>query len=348
MARNGVIVMTALPVTLGHKFLIDFALKYLEPTKGALQVLMYSRSFEPVSGIERFNALSKHYHQQIRLGSIVFIHVADDDVPQNPSEDPVDFWGNWKARIRALTINKKGDYLFASEIYGIKLAEVLDCEYIPCNIHRDVVQISGTKVRKDPFTNFAEILPEMQHYFRRVVTLFGQESCGKTTMSRRLAQSLNGVMVPEWAREYLETRDAEVTEQKLSTIVKGQLANQLTVYDMFNKPFIFQDTDLLSTLGYYKFWQGNYPDELAELVNATKSDLYFVMNDAIPFEADPLRYGGDKRETTRQYWIDLLKEFGFEYHVVESIDLVEQEKEISEICLDSFNTHANMASFIRT
>jgi hypothetical protein len=44
------------------------------------------------------------------------------------------------------------------------------------------------------------------------------------------------------------------------------------------------------------------------------------MNDQIPFEADPLRYGGDKRESGMQYWIDLLEEFKLPYYVVKATD----------------------------
>lgn len=40
------------------------------------------------------------------------------------------------------------------------------------------------------------------------------------------------------------------------------------------------------------------------------------MNDGIPFEADPLRYGGDKRESGMQHWIDILEEFDLPYYVV--------------------------------
>lgn len=37
------------------------------------------------------------------------------------------------------------------------------------------------------------------------------------------------------------------------------------------------------------------------------------MNDGIPSGPDPLRYGGDVRESGSPFWIDLLDEFGCLY-----------------------------------
>ena len=59
------------------------------------------------------------------------------------------------------------------------------------------------------------------------------------------------------------------------------------------------------------------------------------MNDHIPFEADPLRYGGTVRESKTQFWVDLLEEFGCKYHVVESTELGLQRLEVS-VALQKF------------
>jgi hypothetical protein len=40
------------------------------------------------------------------------------------------------------------------------------------------------------------------------------------------------------------------------------------------------------------------------------------MCDSIPFEPDPLRYGDGKRESTKQFWIDLLQEYDCNFVIV--------------------------------
>jgi nicotinamide riboside kinase len=80
----------------------------------------------------------------------------------------------------------------------------------------------------------------------------------------------------------------------------------------------------------------------------TKSDLYFVMNDEIPFEEDKLRYGGNKRETDKQFWIDLLEEYGCNYYVVKSVymsnQILEIEREIEKFLNNKFE---KISSFMR-
>src|SRR5690606_28700585 len=67
-----------------------------------------------------------------------------------------------------------------------------------------------------------------------------------------------------------------------------------------------QDTDLFSTVGYWEMWdKDSMPQSLLEDARDRKSDLYVVLSSDIPFEPDPLRYGGNTRESTDQYWIDL-------------------------------------------
>lgn len=311
---NAVVLMSAVVPTLGHKYLIDFA-KNLVGLDGVAHVIVGTMDREPVKGTDRYFALAGTYSGN----SSVEFHQLHRDVPQEPDDHP-DFWNVWRDIVREFVDVQPDDYFVASELYGMDMANVLGCKFMPCNRYRETIDISGTKVRSDLMDSFEFILPEFQKHIRKTVTVFGAESCGKTTMARALAKELNGHFIPEWAREYLETVGAEVTDERMLSIVRGQTALQQTAKnDLFNKPFVFQDTDLFSTLGYYMLWGGgnDHDIDLCEYnAKQLKSDLYIVMNDGIPFEPDPLRYGGDKRESGMQFWIDLLEEFKLPYFVV--------------------------------
>lgn len=312
---DAIVLMTALVPTVGHKYLIDYAKNLLQYVGDQVHVIVGTMDREPVDSWNRVDAFRETYRNDRR----VVIHRLHRDVPQEPSEHP-DFWNVWRDIVREFVDVKPDDYFVASELYGMDMANVLGCKFMPCNRYRETIDISGTKVRSDLMDSFEYILPEFQKHIRKTVTVFGAESCGKTTMTHALAKELNGHFIPEWAREYLETVGAEVTDERMRAIVHGQTALQKTARDdLFNKPFIFQDTDLFSTVGYYRLWGGGTDHDL-DLVeyNAKqlKSDLYIVMNDGIPFEPDPLRYGGDKRESGMQFWIDLLEEFKLPYFVV--------------------------------
>jgi len=313
---NAIVLMTALVPTVGHKYLIDYAKNLgLIGYRDQVHVIVGTLEREPVKGDLRFNAISETYKNDSR----VVVHHLHRDVPQEPSEHP-DFWNVWRDIVREFVDVQPDDYFVASELYGMDMANVLGCKFMPCNRYRETVPVKGTDVRNDLMDSFDLILPEFQKHIRKTVTIFGAESCGKTTMTRALSKELNGHFIPEWAREYLETVGAEVTDERMRAIVEGQAALQKTAKnDLFNKPFIFQDTDLFSTLGYYRLWGGGTDrdvDLCEYLAKQLKSDFYIVMNDGIPFEADPLRYGGDKRESGMQFWIDILEEFKLPYYVV--------------------------------
>lgn len=323
---KAIVLMTALVPTIGHKYLIDFAKNLVG--MGELHVIVGTMDREPVDGGLRYQSFLDTYRNNGR----VTIHRLHRDVPQEPSEH-TDFWNIWRDIVREFVDVKPDDYFVASELYGMDMANVLGCKFMPCNRYRETVPVKGTDVRQDLLGNFDSILPEFQKHIRKTVTIFGAESCGKTTMTRALSKELNGYFVPEWAREYLETVGPEVTDDRMRAIVEGQAALQKTAKnDLFNKPFVFCDTDLFSTLGYYRLWGGgtDHAVDLCEyLAKQLKSDFYIVMNDQIQFEADPLRYGGDKRESGMQFWIDLLEEYKLPYYVVKSDGRHHQRAEVA-------------------
>jgi NadR type nicotinamide-nucleotide adenylyltransferase len=343
---KAIVLMTALVPTIGHKYLIDFAKNLVKPKDGTVHVIVGTMDREPVRGDLRFSAIRQAY----RVNDYVKVHHLHRDVPQEPGEHP-DFWNVWRDIVREFVDVKPDDYFVASELYGIDMARVLGCRFMPCNRYRETIPIKGSDVRSDILGNFHYILPEFQHNLRKTVTLFGAESCGKTTMARKLARDLNGWFVPEWAREYLETVGTEVTDERMAAIVEGQAAAQDTAYyTLKNKPWIFQDTDLLSTVGYYRLWGGDRRADMAGIERTAVergSDLYIVMSDQIPFEQDPLRYGGMVRESSMRFWIDLLEEFGAEYVVAPTADHENQAQFLQGYLETWFNVRVSHISGYR-
>lgn len=340
--KVGLVLMTAMPPTRGHRFLIEFAYQHLVnqvqgDDQAHLFVMLNTRSFEPINGYSRFIAL-QHAASNIMKevdgnGLITVVHCGEDSVPQNPSEHS-DFWNYWKLLIGAYTYHDRFDFVYASESYGVELASTMNAQFIPCNVGRTIHNCSASKIRvSPPHHYFRYIMPEYQPFLKKVITFFGAESCGKSTMTENISYAYSGIHVPEWAREYLELCGTEVTDERMADIVEGQYALQLSAYRQLDHMYTFQDTDLLSTLGYYELYKGkgNHPDRVEELFRRTKSDLYIVMNDQIPFEPDILRYGGNKRESNTQYWIDLLDRYGCTYHVMKSVDPSEQFEEAADV-----------------
>lgn len=149
------------------------------------------------------------------------------------------------------------------------------------------------------------------------VTIFGAESTGKTTLSRQLAKATDATWLYEFARPYLEQTKAPINKQSMTTIWHGQAVLQ----SMAQGGLIVQDTDLFSTVGYWQFphWRdtlGVCPNALITQAKQWQSDLYVITPSNIPFETDPLRFGGDKREGSDAYWIRVCQQYDLPYVVL--------------------------------
>lgn len=310
---KALVLVTALPPTIGHANLIRWASNYMKVFGGHLgevNVLVCTQPGEPMC-TERFLAIGDF----ARKLNNVNVHLLHAKMPQYPKDEDPEFWNKWTREITRKV--GKVDVVISSETYGAKLARSLSAKNVIADVNREMVQISATRVRKYPTIYYDALLPEFQYRVKKVITIFGADSCGKTTAAREL--STNG-FVNEYARPYLESLDDKsVTDDKMMDIVKGQYIHQMTGKKSIDSPFVIQDTDLLSTIGYYRLFNPNgYQDiegyKLAvKLFKQSKSDLYVLMPDDIPFVPDPLRYGIDKRESNDAFWLDLLKEYDCNY-----------------------------------
>jgi HTH-type transcriptional regulator, transcriptional repressor of NAD biosynthesis genes len=334
---NGFVMMTALVPTVGHKFLVDSALNFLESEdpSSKLYVMICGRSFEPTLLSDRVNSFKEEFVNR----NIEVVGFLSDDAPQSPkTENDVEFWNWWKDSVNKTFNAINFDYVFASEKYGIKLAEVLHSKFIPIDIDRTTFNISGTELRENLDYLFNEYtMDSFKKYITRVVTIFGAESIGKTTTAKYLARNLNSVYVHEWARPYLETVGSELSYSKMMDIVHGQYAAQKAAKNTNNKnSIIIQDTDLLSTIGYFRIIGYDVPKVLIDRFKETQSDLYIVLKSNIPFEPDPLRYGGDKRESSDEFWVNLLIEFDCNFIEVTFSDIRDRNYYISSILSDMY------------
>lgn len=334
--KNSVVLMTALVPTIGHRALIEFA---SEVTSGRVFVIVSTRDIEPVPGYQRINALENAFSN---YSNVYILSHSDNHAPQNPNPDleyDRSFWNYWEDVIYDLTLmqwDTPKAAVIASEDYGATLAKHLGCEFFPFDVDRSMYNISGTSVRKaihHPST-WNKILPEFLAYLKFNVVMFGQESVGKTSTARKL-QSI-GKFIPEYARGYLERPSigTEVTEAKMNNIALGQIALQSMSQYVPQGRVNVLDTDILSTIGYCRIM--GYPKLEKDLTllyqnHYHKNMFYVLLRDDIPFEPDPLRYGGDVRESTLEFWEDLLKEFNCEYVVIpKNLSLINRVRWIEE------------------
>ena len=317
------VLMTAMPVTTGHEALIKFADRFSAHRNELTVVVLCTQPGEPYIR-ERQKAIQTILN---RLPTAQ-LRVIPDEIEQNPGASG--FWDLWRGILGDFGF-KPGDGIIASDEYGKRLAQELGGKFYPYDLKREIVSSKATAVRHSYTWNYDMVADSFKPFLQRRVVVFGAESTGKTTLTRAIYSEYGPRMstpLVEWARPYLEMKDnPEIEPGDMDAIYAGQRALQWQALDA-GKPLIIQDTDTLSTLGYTKLHpEWNSEDYEHEWAGVYPADLYLFLPSTIPFEKDPLRYGGDVREGSDEFWLNILKEEEVDYKVIESTTVKDRKKE---------------------
>lgn len=300
--RRGMVLGKFMPVHAGHQYLIDFARHYVDE----LYVLVCSLEREPIPGALR-HAWMRELYPDCRV-----VHIADE-VPQAPEEHP-DFWSIWQALIRR-HVPAPIDYVFASEAYGFKLAEVLDAEYVPVDPTRELRPVSGTQVRREPMRYWGYLPPCVRPYYLKRVCVFGPESTGKSTLARDLARHFGTVYASEYARGLLDHKEGRCDYDDLVRIARGQAAAEDALARQAHR-LLIADTDPLTTTVWARELFGRVPEEVAQLAATRDYDLYLLLDVDVPWVDDQQRYLPHRRREFFERCRQALEQSGRRYTVI--------------------------------
>jgi NadR type nicotinamide-nucleotide adenylyltransferase len=278
---GGMILGKFMPPHLGHVFAVEFARRFVQP----LTVLVCSNAREPIPGRLRYEWMRELFP------SCDVRHVTDD-LPQEPADHP-DFWAIWRSVVLANT-PAPPRFVFASEQYGFKLAEVLGAQFIPVDLARSLVPVSGTAVRTQPMANWEYLPACVRPHFVKRVCIFGPESTGKTTLARDLAKHFNTVWVAEFARGLLDHRNGECHPPDIELIARGQPAAEDALARQASR-VLFCDTDVLTTTIWADELFGGCPEWIRTLADERRYDLYLLLDVDVPWVDDSQRYLPHKR-----------------------------------------------------
>lgn len=323
--KSALVLGKFLPPTKGHQFLIDFARSYrVDGEQVQLTVMVATLPNEGVPGHLRFEWIRDHYERFPNV-RVVF---TNEVVPQDPSEHP-DFWAIWTDLI-ARVAGENFDYVFASEHYGKPLAEHIGATFVPVDIARTIVPISGTKVRETPAIHFDQMMVEAQRHFAKRIVFFGAESVGKTTMAAKMAQRFNTRWLPEWARGYLNVAGVDVTMDKIEEIARGQMAMEDAAMEL-PLPFIIQDTDLVATVAWSEILLGSAPEWVKIEAQKRRANIYIILDTNVKFVEDAQRYGGNERQMTTDQAVSYLDSINGSYVIVEGGTYEDREEIVASV-----------------
>jgi HTH-type transcriptional repressor of NAD biosynthesis genes len=302
IGTHGLVLGKFMPPHQGHVYLIDFARHYTD----SLTVVVETEPDQPIPGDLRFKWVREMFPD------VNVVHLTDCN-PQDQSEHP-DFWNIWHDSLMRI-VPQRPDLVFASENYGNKLASTLGARFVPVDIERSCVPVSGTDIREAPMIHWEYIPRCVRPYFVRRVCIFGPESTGKTTLTRDLATHFNTVAVPEYARTHLEQQNGTISAEDIPLIARGQMAAEDSLAFNANR-LLFCDTDLVLTTIWSNRLYDTCPDWICREASHRQYDLYLVTDVDVPWVEDSVRYLPDERQSFLNHCVEELDRLGRPFRLI--------------------------------
>ncbi len=288
---RGVVIGKFYPPHRGHKFLVDTAAAQC----AHLTVILCGK---PTDSIDP--ELRGAWLREIHPG--VEVMVIDDRYDANDSKVWAENTIRW--------LGRAPDVVFTSEDYGDRYAALMGSLHVQVDKARMTVPCSGTAIRNDPWRNWEFIEPPVRAHFARRICVMGAESTGTTTLARSLAEHYQTEWVPEYGRELSELKlqrgETEWCSEEFIEVAREQSRREDAAARRCNRLLIC-DTNAFATVLWHRRYMGTYNEEVAQIANARRYDLYLLTGDEIPFVQDGTRDGEHIRHRMHEWFVAALE-----------------------------------------
>lgn len=224
------------------------------------------------------------------LENVQVVHVEDDQWDS-------DYDWEQGANMIKEAIGKPIDYVFSSETsYDEHFKKYYPgAKHVVINEGRDIVPISATKMREEIYDNWDKLPPSVRSYFTKKIVIVGTESCGKSTLTKKLAKFYNTNYLHEIGRDYCEMYSNQLTVSMFDDIAMNHFLRQKELAKESNK-MLFVDSDEVITQYYLDmYFDGQQSDLIEELIRKQEYDLVLYLEPDVKWVQDGFRFqGGDE------------------------------------------------------
>lgn len=274
------------------------------------QLLCSSVGCQYISGKLRKKWISQETQN---IDGINVLLVNEDGTPPWPEN------GKEYADLVRAAVKEKIDFMFVGEPAYLTNSSTRfpEAEYILIDPNRSRWNISGTEIRKDPLKNWDFIVGSARSFFAKRILITGTESCGKTTITKKLAKIYNTSWSEEigrnYSHDYLGGDESAFTDDDFMRISHLQYENDLDALRKANR-ICFFDTDAVVTSYYANIYLGHEVSSVKRYVDPSRYDLVFFMSPDVKWVDDGLRFLGNQDERWRLHKIlkDLYLNAGFD------------------------------------
>jgi len=305
--RRGLVVGKFMPLHRGHQLLIDAALAGCDDVTVVVYDSHRADPHAPMPITLRTRWVQQLYPQ---LESIVAL---PDPLPPDESDDPA----NAHVYAEQLRFFGRFDRFYSSEPSYDRFADLLGAEHVVLDEARELVPVSGTMIRRDPFRYRGMIDPLVYASLVQRVALVGTESSGKTTLARAMAERLDTIRTHEYGRELWEAQGLTGSFGDYLHIGLRQRRRE-DAGARHARRFLFCDTTAWTTLHWSLRAYGVADARLHELVDRTMDDyVWVVCDDDFGWVQDGTReLAGEAAAAFQRQQVEDLAGRGVAFHVV--------------------------------
>ena len=155
------------------------------------------------------------------------------------------------------------------------------------------------------------------------VGIIGPESTGKSTLASYLAHRYGGVLVPEYAREYMEKRAcaSAYTYEDVVNIAQQQVQQLQNcihggITEGYRSNVVFFDTELIITKVWFLHKFGKCPDFVEKALHDYPMDVYLLCYPDMEWEPDPVRENPDIREYLFDWYEREIQALDIPYYII--------------------------------
>ena len=233
-----------------------------------------------------------------------WIGEAVNDIPnvriRHVEDENTDNYYDWieGARMIRAAIGKPIDYVFSSEPEYTTIFERCypGAAHVLIDPARSHVDVSATRVRDDVYAQWEKLPSVVRSSFVARVAIVGTESCGKSTLTRMLADAYDTSHVEEVGREYCERYSNMLTPEMFDDIAMGHYLRQGERAYRSNK-LLFVDTEAVVTQYYLEMYFPGRESGLVEaIINKQAYDLVLYLEPDVVWVDDGIRFAGEERE----------------------------------------------------
>jgi len=223
------------------------------------------------------------------LDNIKLIHIEDNHWD-------ADYDWQEGAEMIKKAIAKPIDYVFSSETSYNELFQKYypEAKHIVVDDKRKTVTISATELRKNIYEHWDKLPNFVKAYFTKKIALIGTESCGKTTLAKKLAKFYNTKYFHEVGRDFCARYSNQLTKEMFDFIAMEHFILQRKKLEESNKLF-FVDSDATITQYYLDMYMtGEKSALIDEIIKLQNYDLVLYLEPDIKWVADGIRFAGDE------------------------------------------------------